>query len=95
MKVQLPYGRTHIIAEIPDNRIQAVLRSRLESYIPPADEAQLVRAALQKPIGSRPLEEIAVGKEKEVLISTSVLVTSAWVVSLVLLRMNSTTLLGA
>ena len=59
-----------MIAEIPDNRIQAVLRSRLESYIPPADEAQLVRAALQNPIGSRPLEEIAVGKEKVVLIAS-------------------------
>lgn len=70
MKVQLPYGRTHMIAEIPDNRIQAVLRSRLESYTPPADEAKLVEAALQKPIGSRPLEEIAVGKEKVVLIAS-------------------------
>ena len=70
MKVQLPYGRTHMIAEIPDNRIQAVLRSRLESYAPPADEAKLVEAALQKPIGSRPLEEIAVGKEKVVLIAS-------------------------
>ena len=48
MKVQLPYGRTHMIAEIPDNRIQAILRSRLESYMPSADEAKLVEAALQK-----------------------------------------------
>ena len=59
-----------MIAEIPDNRIQAILRSRLESYMPSADEAKLVEAALQKPIGSRPLEEIAVGKEKVVLIAS-------------------------
>ena len=70
MHISLPYGRTHLTAELPDQRIQAVLRSRLESYVPTAGESELVQQALDAPIGSPRLEELVAGKEKIVLIAS-------------------------
>ena len=70
MQISIPYGRTHISAEIPGERIQAVLRSHLESYIPATGESELVEAALASPIGSATLEELAKGKEKVVVIAS-------------------------
>ena len=46
MQISLPYGRTHLTAELDDQRINAVLRSRLESYVPTTGESELVEAAL-------------------------------------------------
>ena len=70
MQILIPYGRTHMLAEIPDERVQAVLRSRLESYIPPMGETELVEAALAAPMGSGTLEELAKGKENIVVIAS-------------------------
>lgn len=70
MNIQLPFGRTHLTADLPDDRLHAVLCSRLESYRPPMGETELVQAALDAPIGSHKLEELAVGKENIVLIAS-------------------------
>ena len=70
MKISIPYGKTHISAEIADERIQAVLRSRLESYVPTMGESELVEAALAAPIGSVTLEALAKGKENVVIIAS-------------------------
>ena len=70
MDIKLPYGRGHLTALIPDERVNAVLRSRLEEYIPAMGEEQLVRAALDSPIGSPKLEELAAGKQNIVLIAS-------------------------
>ena len=70
MQISIPYGRTHISAEIPDARIKAVLRSRLESYVPAKGETELVEAALAAPIGTVTLEELAKGKENVVIIAS-------------------------
>ena len=70
MYISIPYGRTHISAEIPNERIRAVLQSHLESYVPAMGESELVEAALDSPIGSATLEELAKGKEKVVVIAS-------------------------
>ena len=70
MQISIPYGRTHISAEIPDARIKAVLRSRLESYVPAKGETELVEAALAAPIGTETLEELAKGRENVVIIAS-------------------------
>ena len=46
MNISIPYGRSHLSAQIPDDRIEAVLCSHLESYVPPLGERELVEAAL-------------------------------------------------
>lgn len=70
MRISIPYGRTHLSADIPDGRIRAVLRSHLEQYVPPMGETELVEAALRSPIGSEPLEILAKGKQNIVLIAS-------------------------
>ena len=38
MEIQLPYGRSALQANLPDQRLQAVLKSCLESYQPSVAE---------------------------------------------------------
>ena len=68
MKISIPYARTAMVAEIDDARLNGVYTSSL----PPAaaDEAACVRAALDAPIGSPRLEELAAGKRKVVIIAS-------------------------
>ena len=70
MTIHLPYGRTHLALELPESRINGVLRSRLEEYVPTLRELALVEAALAAPIGSEPLETLAKGKHNIVLIAS-------------------------
>ncbi len=70
MTISIPYGRTHLSADIPESRLTAVLRSRLEEYRPALSERELVEAALQNPIGSEKLETLVQGKKHIVLIAS-------------------------
>jgi len=70
MTISIPYNRTHLTAEIPDDRIKGVLKSRLETYTPAASQQQLVEAAMAHPIGTQTLEELAAGKQNIVLIAS-------------------------
>ncbi len=70
MNISIPYGRGRLCAEIPDGRINAVLCSHLESYIPALGESELVEEALRAPIGSDTLENLAKDKKNIVLIAS-------------------------
>ena len=70
MNISIPYGRTRLQAEIPDERIRGVLKSHLEEYVPALSQEQLVAQALANPIGTATLEELAAGKERIVLIAS-------------------------
>ena len=70
MYISVPYGRSRLSAQIPDERINAVLCSHLESYTPALGESELVEAALRAPIGSDTLENLAAGKKNIVLIAS-------------------------
>lgn len=68
MKISLPYARTHLTAEIPDSRMLGVFTSQL----PPVEipEAECVRRALNAPIDSPRLEELAKGKKTALVITS-------------------------
>ena len=70
MLISIPYGRTHLSTRVPDSRVSGVLCSRLESYVPARGERELVEEALKNPIGSEPLEKLAEGRKKIVLIAS-------------------------
>lgn len=70
MQISIPYGRTHLSADISEKRISAVLKSSLEQYVPVMGETELVEAALKAPIGSKTLEELSAGKVNIVLIAS-------------------------
>ena len=66
MKISIPYGRTHLEAEVPDGRLLGVFSP---SPPPPApDPAAEVARALDAPIGSPPLEALAAGRCRAVVI---------------------------
>jgi len=70
MNISVPYGRTHLTAQLPDDRIRGVLCSHLEHYQPTMGETELVETALRCPVGSAPLEELVKGKKNIVLIAS-------------------------
>lgn len=67
-KISFPYGKTHLEADIDDNKLKGVLLSHLNEYVPEKTEVELVKDALQNPIGSKKLSELSVGKNKVVII---------------------------
>ena len=70
MKVSFPYGKEFADLEIADERLQGVLVSSLHQYKPENDPLSLVEEALENPVGSPKLSELAKGKKNIVLIAS-------------------------
>ena len=70
MKISFPYGREFIDLDIADERLQGVLVSNLHHYEAKSDPLSLVEEALENPIGSPKLSELAKGKKNIVLIAS-------------------------
>ena len=68
--IQFPYGKEHLNLEIPRERLAGVLVSQMHSYEPALSQEELVRQALENPIGTAPLRELARGKQKIVIIAS-------------------------
>lgn len=68
-EVIFPYGKEKLSHSFGEELV-GVLTSRIEAYDPACGEEELVRRAIENPIGSRPLRELAQGKEKVVLIAS-------------------------
>ncbi len=69
-RLSLPYADTHLEFEVPDNRLRAVLRSRLDESPVPAEGREVVANGLANPIGSPRLGALAAAAER-VLVITS------------------------
>lgn len=67
MKLQFPYGKSHLIHDFEKVN---VLTSSIEGYDPGLSEQELVEAAMASPIGCPALAELAKGKDKVVLIAS-------------------------
>lgn len=68
--IKLPYGKEFLEVEIPDERLNAILESDINKYKPELDEVDLVREALENPIGTPKLRDMAKGKDKVVIIAS-------------------------
>ena len=68
--VSIPYAKTHITIQLPDDRLAGILESRAHHYKPEADEAELVRRSLENPIGSPRLSDLAKNCQKIVIITS-------------------------
>lgn len=66
MQVSIPYGRTHLETDIPNDRLLGVFEASLPPLAP--DPTAEVERALDDPIGSPKLEELAAGKRSAVII---------------------------
>jgi len=69
-KLSFPYGKNTLEYDFSEERLQGVLLSRLEEYIPEKGEQELVLEALATPIGTPSLAELSRGKKKVVLIAS-------------------------
>jgi len=70
MRIKIPYGKTYMEAEIDNSKVSAVLQSGIHNYTPAHSQQELVRQALENPISSKRLCELAKDKNN-VLIITS------------------------
>lgn len=69
-KLSFPYGKTHIDYEFDEKELIGVLTSSIEEYTPEFLGAELVKKALDNPINSPKLSELAQGKQKIVIIAS-------------------------
>ena len=70
MKLEFPYGKQRLSYDFEETELAAVLTSQLEDYVAPAGEAELVNQAMENPIDSTPLWQLAQGKQKVVIIAS-------------------------
>lgn len=70
VEIKIPYAKTHLAATIPEKNLTRVLESKVNEFSPSGSEEELVRNALQSPIGSASLEEMVRGKGKVVIITS-------------------------
>lgn len=68
--VEVPYGKTSIKLQIQEERLAGILESRAHQYHPEAGEAELVKLALENPVGSPRLSELVKGRKKIVIITS-------------------------
>lgn len=69
-KLFFPYGQTHLEYEFDEKELIGVLSSSIEEYKPEDNGFELVRKALEAPVGSQKLSEISRGKQKVVIIAS-------------------------
>lgn len=67
---QLPYGKEKLTAKIEESHLAGILISDLHRYTPPKSGSELVQEALEHPIGTPRLCDMAVGKQNIVIISS-------------------------
>lgn len=69
-RIKLPYGKEYVTLEVSEDRLQAVLVSELHHYKPEMTQIELVRNAIENPVGSERLCDMAKNKNKIVIIAS-------------------------
>ncbi len=69
-QIQFPYGKEKLSIDIPDGSLNGVLVSKLHSYHTDKTETELVLEAMESPVGTDRLSELARGKQKVVIIAS-------------------------
>ncbi|GAY75653.1 novel D-mannonate dehydrogenase [Sporolactobacillus inulinus] len=70
VRIELPYDKTTLVADLPDNNFAGKLISEAATYHADRSENAIVEESLDHPIGSLPLEDLAKGKKNIVIISS-------------------------
>ncbi|MBO5746643.1 MAG: nickel-dependent lactate racemase [Clostridia bacterium] len=69
-KVSFPYGKEFLEYGFDEKSLLGVLESSIEEYIPECSAEELVKRAMEKPVGSPRLSELAKGKKNIVIIAS-------------------------
>ncbi|WP_026478937.1 nickel-dependent lactate racemase [Alkaliphilus transvaalensis] len=68
--IKIPYGRTLITAELPDENLIGVLESKAHHFKSQLTQEEIVNKALDQPIASERLEDLVKGKKNMVIITS-------------------------
>jgi nickel-dependent lactate racemase len=68
--ISIPYGQGNLSLDLPETKLAGVLVSKAHDYKAEGTETEIVQKALDEPINSLPLSELAKGKKKIVIISS-------------------------
>lgn len=68
--IQIPYYTGHMELHVAEENLKAVVTAKGDSYDPGKSEEALVRDALEHPIGTLPLHELAKGKNRVTLVTS-------------------------
>ena len=68
--IQLPYGKGKVALDVDEGHLVGVLRPSIHEYRPAKGAVELVREALEHPIGSPRLRELAAGKRRITVIAS-------------------------
>ncbi len=69
-KVPFPYGKTSLVGTFAEEELVGVLTSGIHHYTPSCGKDELVRRAMENPVGSLPLWKLAQGKDRVVIIAS-------------------------
>ncbi len=70
VEIKLPFGKDMMDITVPETRLHGVLQSKAHMYSAHNTEEELIREALNSPIGTDRLSELAKGKHNIVLIAS-------------------------
>ena len=70
MKINVPNGRGVAVFDVPDANLLGVYESSVNRVAPPTDAEAEVAAAIENPIGSPRLRELAKGQRNIVIIAS-------------------------
>lgn len=68
--IKLPYYKETVDLHIDEANLKAVVTAKMHEYKAAKGEAELVEDALDNPIGSKTLTELAVGKKNIVIVTS-------------------------
>jgi len=68
--IKFPYGKEMLSLDIPDEKLNGILVSKLHDYHTEKTQEELVLEAMANPVGSDKLCDMAVGKNKVVIIGS-------------------------
>ncbi len=69
-KIKFPYGKKDLTLDISDEKLEGVLTSKAHEYSVSKTEVEIVREAMNNPIGSCRLKKLVKGKNEVVIISS-------------------------
>ena len=68
--IKIPYYTSSLDLHIQEENLEAVITAKTDEYVAEKSEAELVREALENPIGTPRLRELAKGKKKVTLVTS-------------------------
>ena len=68
--IQIPYYTSTLDLHVEEKNLLQVVTAKMHEYDPGKSEVELIREALEHPIGTPRLRELAKGKKKVVLVTS-------------------------